>query len=157
MKTEWVWKYLKGEEGGEKESRKYLSVQILVTLILWRHWPRPPRRVAACASDDIVSCFWPVSWLKISVVFTVDPVKTKEIFTTLFIHIFNCVESTCLLRLKVVPSLQKQVYARLTRRMREKEKSFSVWALHRQARIAIKCVCQNTLFTSFSLRLCTCS
>ncbi len=95
----------------------------------------PPQRVAV--SDDIVSCFWPVSWLKISVVFTVDPVKTKEIFTTLFIHIFNCVESTCLLRLNSVPSLQKQVYARLTPRTREKEKSFSIWACKMPKSLAV--------------------
>ncbi len=99
-------------------------MQILVTFI-----PRRHSSEGVCASDDIVSCFWPVSWLKISVVFTVDPVKTKEIFTTLvYIHIFNCVESTCLLRLNNVPSLQKQVYARLTPRTWEKVESFSIWA-----------------------------
>lgn len=101
----------------------------------WRHWDTGASSEGGCASDDIVSSFWPVSWLTISVVFTVDPVKTKKIFTTLFIHIFNRVESTCLLRLNSVPSLQKQVYARLTPKTREKEKSFSIWAykmpLHR--------------------------
>lgn len=124
MHGEKLKKYRKEEEGGKKESCEYFPVQILVTFIPWKHSSE-----GVCASDDIVSCFWPVSWLKISVVFTVDPVKTKEIFTTLvFIHIFNCVESTCLLRLNSMPSLQKQVYARLTPRTREKEESFSIWA-----------------------------
>ncbi len=85
-------------------------------------------------------------------------------YSSIYIHIFNCVESTCLLRLNNVPSLQKQVYARLTPRTREKEESFSIWACKisksfavHQARIQSLCWYFCLVYLRWWLCLCKCS
>lgn len=162
MKAVRLWKYRKEEEGGEKESRKYLPVPILVTFI--------PLKTLATGLLRGWLCQWWYSVMFLTSFMVKDfcsfycGVKTKEIFTTLFIHIFNCVESTCLLRLNSVPSLQKQVYARLTPRTREKEKSFSIWACKmpkslavHQARIQSLCWYFWLVYLLWWLCLCKCS